>query len=367
MFGLRQRTGSQDPESLTAELSKLSTKDGLRALTRRSRLAGALVAQERWDVAEAGYRRLVDDQARILGARHRCTLASRTNLAVVLAEQNRFDESLALLVDTIRDYGYVWGHDHELTLCCRANFARVLHNWGKFAEAADVFAELVDVSARQFGDRDARTLGARLELSTIARTLAKLDDAERLAEMVLSHARPGSPCRFAARIAMARIASDRAEHEVAVLALRELLAGSASPEADQVRPRLATALTAAGEYAEAVELWRSVVTDFGRTQGAQRRDTLCARHGLASALVEIGRVDEAELEARAALEGLRRPPVHLCTLACRKVLARVALVRGDRCAAIDGYEELVEGYRALLGEDHPYTREARAALDDTQS
>jgi hypothetical protein len=89
---------------------------------------------------------------------------------------------------------------------------------------------------------------------------------------------------------------------------------------------------------------------------------LCARHELADALLELGRLDEAEREYQTALAGRNKPTYHYCTLTCQFGLARVMSARGDLDEAQTHHKELLATKVEVFGDDHPETLDSRFEL-----
>ncbi|MEV8038911.1 tetratricopeptide repeat protein [Streptomyces sp. NPDC086182] len=85
--------------------------------------------------AEEVLRAVAGDLARMLGTRHRTTLASRHLLARLLREQERYDEALDVVRDLAAARARTLGPEHPHTLRAQADLAVLLHHVGQQEEA----------------------------------------------------------------------------------------------------------------------------------------------------------------------------------------------------------------------------------------
>lgn len=138
------------------------------ALAARLALAWVLQRTGAPDTEEV-LRAVAGDLARVLGVRHRTTLASRHLLARLLREQERYDEALAVVRELAADRAGTLGPEHPHTLRAQADLAVLLHQVGHQEEAADLArSTLADsalvtslLGAAQHHDQQIRTaLGA---------------------------------------------------------------------------------------------------------------------------------------------------------------------------------------------------------------
>ncbi|MDX5569103.1 tetratricopeptide repeat protein [Streptomyces sp. ID05-04B] len=107
------------------------------ALAARLALAWVLQRTGAPDTEEV-LRAVAGDLARVLGVRHRTTLASRHLLARLLREQERYDEALAVVRELAADRAGTLGPEHPHTLRAQADLAVLLHHVGHQEEAADL-------------------------------------------------------------------------------------------------------------------------------------------------------------------------------------------------------------------------------------
>lgn len=93
-------------------------------------------------------------------------------------------------------------------------------------------------------------------------------------------------------------------------------------------------------------------------------DALLMADQPAAAMIQVGRIDEAEREFLIAADRVDWPPIHSCTFATRRGLARVAAVRGQFEYAASEYTAVATSLTELYGVDHPSTIEARFDVAD---
>ncbi len=120
----------------------------------------------------------------------------------------------------------------------------------------------------------------------------------------------------------------------------------------------------AGDRAQAVRLFRSLVADTTRILGPDHPYTLASRHEFAR---NVGDTTD-RVEAIRLLRGLVADssrllgPDHPATLKSRHVLARTIGYTGDQQTAITMLRELVSDRIRVLGPDHPATLKSRHQL-----
>jgi CRP-like cAMP-binding protein/tetratricopeptide (TPR) repeat protein len=127
------------------------------------------------------------------------------------------------------------------------------------------------------------------------------------------------------------------------------------PAAMTARGSLARTLVRRGRCSEAESLYRDLLADRIRVQGADQLDTLATQHDLAAAIFLQGRYGEAERLYRRLLDDDVRllGPEHRRTLSVRHNLARTTGRQGRCVEAEDLCRQVLDDQRRLLGEDHP--------------
>jgi tetratricopeptide (TPR) repeat protein len=129
------------------------------------------------------------------------------------------------------------------------------------------------------------------------------------------------------------------------------------PAAMTARGYLARALMRRGRSGEAETLYRDLLTDRCRVQGADHPDTLATRHDLAAAIGLQGRYGEAEQLYSALLhhDHRRLGPGYRHTLAARRNLARMIGRQGRYREAEQLCRQVLAEQRRLLGDTDPDT------------
>lgn len=145
----------------------------------------------------------------------------------------------------------------------------------------------------------------------------------------------------------------------------ERLLGASHPDTLNARHSLATAYEDAGRVAEAIQLFERTLAGRERMLGPDDPDTVRSRNDLARAYREAGRVADAvplverTLATRERLFGADHPS----TLASRNNLASAYRATGRPADAIPLFEKNVAACERLLGADNPKTLASRHNLD----
>jgi len=134
-------------------------------------------------------------------------------LASILADQERYDEAEALYRRALAIREELLGSDHPSTLYTRIGLARVLTGQGQAAEALPMYDAALRGLREALGDvhlRVAQALAGRAacHAALAERAAAVADYAD--AEWVWSEASPDHPARADALVAWARLAPDAA-------------------------------------------------------------------------------------------------------------------------------------------------------------
>ena len=140
--------------------------------------------------------------------------------------------------------------------------------------------------------------------------------------------------------------------------------GPNQSDALRARHNLASAYCDAGRLDQAIALFEQNLTDCAQALGADHPDTLSSRHNLASAYCDAGRLDEAitlheqNLDDRIRLLG----PDHPDTLATRNNLTNAYQDAGRLDEAIELFEQNLADSTLILGPHHPDTLSSRHNL-----
>jgi serine/threonine protein kinase len=142
------------------------------------------------------------------------------------------------------------------------------------------------------------------------------------------------------------------------LPIWERQVGADSPALIPIRTEIAECLRRAGKPAKAVPIYEQVLAQSAAQGGSGESPVQAARRGLASALGDLGRFDEAE---RVAIEALTRltlhPPPHPLDRAFMEgVLASILRQANRRQEAEEIYRALLASDRAASLASHPQSR-----------
>ena len=130
------------------------------------------------------------------------------------------------------------------------------------------------------------------------------------------------------------------------------------------RHKRAKAYQAAGRLDEAIDQYRTLLTDCARTLRKNHPKTLATRNNLAYTYRLAGRLDEAITEYEILLIDYTRAYSykHPKTSAARNKLAYTYCLAGRFVEAIPLYEQVIKDRTCDLGEDHPRTLAIRHSL-----
>ena len=194
--------------------------------------------------------------------------------------------------------------------------------------------------------------------------------AERLAQACVAAAAflsRDDPAAMTARGYLARALMRRGRSGEAETLYRDLLAdrcrvqGADHPDTLATRHDLAAAIGLQGRYGEAEQLYSALLHHDHRRLRPEYRHTLAARRNLARMIGRQGRYPEAEQLCRQVLADQRRllGDTDPDTLATRHSLARIIGMAGRYAEAERTYREVLADRRRVLGNDHPDTLSTR--------
>lgn len=140
-----------------------------------------------------------------------------------------------------------------------------------------------------------------------------------------------------------------------------------APDPHPVLRQIGTSLADSGLAHHALSYWQSLLSSSARTLGGEHEQTLNLRDQLAAACVAAGQLADAielysaSVAAREQISG----PEHPDTLTVRASLAGAYRSAGTLDAAIDGYARVLAGREWALGSDSPETLSTRSQLAAT--
>ncbi|MFC8538677.1 FxSxx-COOH system tetratricopeptide repeat protein [Streptomyces sp. NPDC057249] len=207
-----------------------------------------------------------------------------------------------------------------------------LRGLGRYQEAAELSASILERDRRLLGPEDPRTLNAENNLAVSLRLLGRYRDALALDERCLE-------------------------------ARRAVLSPDAPP-ALYSEINLATDLRLLGRYREAEHALRETVDHHLRVLGGNAPQTLRGRYHLAMCQYAT----RGAPAVRTDLDRIRRDALRAfgeyapLTLLISAGSATVQREAGEPDEALELHEQVVAGYRSMLGDAHPYTIGTRGNL-----
>jgi tetratricopeptide (TPR) repeat protein len=245
-----------------------------------------------------------------------------------------------------------------------------LGHWGHYGLADDVFATLLESSAKLLGDEHPDTLAATENLGIIRRYRGDLEGAKELHEFVLERTQrifgeESTEC-FAPMHNLAIVFSNMGNHHGAkelqerlVEAKRRIL-GDEHPSTLLSLGTLAVSLNRCGDAAGAEALEERILEIRLRTLGEDHPETLgvmgnlAIRRGDRGDLAGSQELEERVLKVRRRLLGDEHPD----TLSSMNNLAVTLLRLSDYGRALELQEHAVKVSRRILGDQHPDTLRA---------
>ena len=252
-------------------------------------------------------RQAMKERAEIYGVRSEETLSSLLNLGSALSRCGRRDEAVVILQKLLAEGSEVLHPEHEMLLFARANLATTLASQ-RTPEALAQGAQLTEMNheicRERFGERDSRTLQARVNFLGMIIDLGRLDEAAQLDEGLVER------CREAF--------GDSGEFTLTAMNNRAGL------------------LVRLGRREAALEIMESVLAGRLASVGEHSSKTWNDRMNLAANLLGLGRLGEAVQQIQTTLDSARTvlPAGHPQLRAIAESLER-ALRRADRKAEAD--------------------------------
>jgi serine/threonine protein kinase/tetratricopeptide (TPR) repeat protein len=296
--------------------------DNLDTLEAMSQLGSLCANQGKYDEAEHHHRQALDGFRRVGGQEHRSALQEMFNLAFVFANRHQHDKAEPLLRECLEIQLRVLGEEDDDTLYTMDTLAQVMIHQVKWKEAEPVARRCLEIKLRVKGENHPSTLLARNTVVRLLKSKGKWLEAERLSrENVAASRRIYPPLH---RDTLLRV------EDLGILDWHL----SRFPDAEH-------------ELRECRDGWRQLA-------GADDEDTLAMSGRLAGmALLDCGKLEEADREAREALEICRRVkgPQEGITLVMLAQLGRVQRYRGRWAEAETCMQEAEDFFRLSKGLD----------------
>jgi hypothetical protein len=303
--------GPRGPEAFRAQMSLFEQ-------------AEAASARGRHAEAEALYRNVVAARTRLFGEDDPNTIDALTELAQVVMKRGRVKEAVVLARRAVSLNQAVRGEEHPDTVLSLGRLAVLLSTAGAPAEAEGLLARARVAHRRVRGEGHPEALGLDIATANVLTAQGK----HRAAEDVLRRTRDGI----------------------------RALAGEDDPHFLALTDGLVVCLWAQERFKEA-EVFARERLRLAQKAGAMGEGLATPRHNLANALAGQGRLREAEVLSRQALEGLSKDlgEDHFRTAIATNALAVLLDEQGKHAEAEALHRRCLLTRLAALGESHPHT------------
>ncbi|MDH6129270.1 tetratricopeptide repeat protein [Kitasatospora sp. GP82] len=384
-----------------AGLRDRAHKRDLRLATELHGEGDRLMARARWAEAERALRRAVELRAARLGAEAAPTLETRGRLATVLRQLSRRDEAEAELRDLLVHCPAVLGEDHAITNEVQISLANVLITqsrpdeaadlalavlrrhpapdelglaaWdtklraraaqGRHREAAEEAQALQAQSAHVYGENHIHTLKAGSDRVQNLIYLGEFELAEYECRALIDRHGKQDLLWLAVINALVIALNGLGHHDQAEITARHALeqqAQVAQPSGDMrlsLSLGLSRSLGSSGRHEEALRVASQARAEFLHTPGIRVTLTAPIATVTAKALLGLGRLEEAEAEARRAVAFAEShlSPIHHSSLEAATTLGSVLAAQDRRAEAQEQLTLCATTWREHYGPRHPRT------------
>jgi serine/threonine protein kinase len=295
-------------------------RDTLAALADR----GLLLADERkWDDAVPLLRKVVTDANAKLGPSDPLTIEATERLALVLQQRGDYDESEKLYEGALAAARSALGPDAALTLTVLNDYGLLLLARKNLSAAEAAFREAADRREKSLAPVHPATLESRENLAVALDAEGRWPEAKKLHEQVLADKkRVLGKMHIDTLATMNNLAELLNRHGETVVALdllktayedyREVL-GPENPETLKAQNNLGQYYFMVGSKERNQDLKQRAATILEAVLAVRRRvlppdhvDTLHTAHNLATMLILLNRLDEAEPLLKETLAGRRK-------------------------------------------------------------
>lgn len=291
-------------------------EETLRAASARASLQ---LRQRRHQEAEDTYRDVIERATRVLGPDHELTLGMRAELAELYQHTRRYADAEGIQKEIIAVMQARFGEGSLRAVAPTVRLAETYIETGRLADAEPLLTAALETHRRKLGDENHLTLSVMYDLANVYQRQNRLAEAaqllvqlEQAARKVIGEAhRNVATTRAALGDLMLRLGR-LDESEQWLRAALDILQKSSAAD-----PTTATTLECLGrlqhtqaDFAAAVETFSRAIEirQECRRSGADPSSDARARCGRGGALIELGRLDEAEADLRAAFEAIKLDP-----------------------------------------------------------
>ncbi len=322
------------------------------------------------DAGEALLRETLAGRMRALGAEHELTLASMDNLGILLTRRGKFDEGSTLVRRAHQISLDKLGPDNPRTLTLASDAATLARTPAELEAVEPTYRDIVERGARVFGPDHQQTIAFMGSLIQLLELRCKYAEARSLAREHyerLKRSRGERDARtMAALKALTRLTSlDKNWGEAEGLARRQLelrreSQGADGAEVSDAMYDLTHILLASEQYSEALRTSEEALQRFVRADGPSSGNAALARTLRAEILRRLGRLNEANADARKAFDDLKADPATDGALTAWAECNLGSCLR-DQLKFAEAEQLLLHGYGELavrMGNCHPSTVEA---------
>jgi tetratricopeptide (TPR) repeat protein len=353
------------------EQAGLLGADHPHTLTTAGSYAADLRALGRYGEALAMDERTCPAWAELYGEDHRRAIDAAHNLAVSQRLNGNAAASLRLDTTTLERYRATIGARHPNALRSAANIARDLIETGEYAEAVTRAQGVHRLCAESLGTRSPVTMDAQVLLGIALRSAGRYEEAEKeftAAQQPLNDRfGEASSQALACRLSHAANLLQLDQLESATQDIRDVLVayaqrlGEKHPHTLTCRVNLASVLRLQRQYDEAMAEDRIAVSGLTDVLGLEHPYTLAAAMVQATLLADRGDLRQSvELdEGTAAILAAALGPRHPDTLRCRGNMLLTRQLLGEETADVE-LEALLSQLSAALGAGHPTVDVLRA-------
>ncbi|MFK0288062.1 FxSxx-COOH system tetratricopeptide repeat protein [Streptomyces sp. NPDC090499] len=311
-----------------------------------------------------------------LGPLHRDTLTSRYDLAVLYAAARQFDEAIQLLEHVRTEQEKILGTKHRDTLATgRALGHCYAHSTGRRAEAIPLLEQVTAACEQALGPDDPGTLASRDKLAWAygidgqgTRALSLYESTYDIARRSLGPEYEDT-LEYQNTLAHA-YAFGGAQPGKAIelyentLSVRTRTLGPDHPRTLDARNRLGQALAKAGDADLAIAEFEETLTARTRVLGPDHPDTVRSQSDLGAALVNAWAPQDAIEQLQAALATAERvlEPDDPDTLTIRNRLALAHHAAGHDSTAIELLQRNLEEAQWIFADDGEYIEHFRHTL-----
>jgi eukaryotic-like serine/threonine-protein kinase len=315
--------------------------------------------------AQEQVQRAMDLRRRVLGEKHRDTLASMHKLGVLDWYRGKYAEGEPLLTKVLDARTRVLGQEDPDTLSAMNDLALLEWYRGEYAQAEPLFTKALEIRRHVLGQDHPDTLSTMNDLAGLYVHQGRYTDAEPLLGKVLEVRRrvlgQEHPNTLLSMNNLAVVYWDEGAYASAeqllttVLEIKRRVLGLEHPETLSTMNNLGGLYRDQGKYAAAEPLFTKALDVRQHKLGQEHPDTLISMNNLGLLFVYQRKYAQAESLLAKVLEVRRRVlgQQHPDTLLSMNNLAMLYAHEGKYAMAEPVYVKVVDLERHVLGAEHP--------------